>query len=99
MSSKNRQQAVRRENQYFLDNIGSGDSWRMFRIMAEFVEGFDTLSSVRRPSVTIYGLLKSFELMPCRESTWFICLLNGHIPGLLIGEPSCEHEQSKIRCT
>ena len=44
--------------------MGSGDSWRMFRIMAEFVEGFDTLSSVKRPAVTIYGSARTDEGHP-----------------------------------
>lgn len=30
------------------------DSWRMFHIMAEFVEGFDTLSGIE-PAVSIFG--------------------------------------------
>lgn len=46
---------VNRESQYCLNNMARGDSWRMFRIMAEFVDGFDTMSGIRRPSVTIYG--------------------------------------------
>jgi len=54
MSSKYRLQ-YRNENQYCVNSMSSGDSWRMFRIMAEFVDGFDTLSSIKRPSVTIYG--------------------------------------------
>ena len=54
MTSKYRKHAMR-ETQYCLDSMTSGDSWRMFRIMAEFVDGFDTLSSVKRPCVTIYG--------------------------------------------
>jgi uncharacterized protein (TIGR00730 family) len=41
--------------QYGLDNFNVGDSWRLFRIMSEFVEGFDTLSGVRRPAVSIFG--------------------------------------------
>lgn len=44
-----------REPKYCLDNSVIGDSWRMFRIMAEFVEGFDAMSAVDRPMVTIYG--------------------------------------------
>jgi uncharacterized protein (TIGR00730 family) len=44
-----------RESQYCLDNMARGDSWRMFRILSEFVEGFDTLSGVRQPAVTIFG--------------------------------------------
>lgn len=43
------------EPKYELDNTVVGDSWRMFRIMGEFVEGFDALSTVDAPAVTIYG--------------------------------------------
>lgn len=48
-----RQQMV--EPKYELDNTVVGDSWRMFRIMGEFVDGFDALSTVEAPAVTIYG--------------------------------------------
>jgi hypothetical protein len=34
--------------------IGSDDTWRVFRIMSEFVEGIETLSKVG-PCVTIFG--------------------------------------------
>ncbi len=44
-----------RESKYCLDNSVVGDSWRMFRILGEFVEGFDTMSGVNIPAVTIYG--------------------------------------------
>jgi len=40
--------------QYWLDNFNPGDSWRLFRIMSEFVEGFDTLAG-RMPGVSIFG--------------------------------------------
>jgi len=46
---------VRRESKYCLDNSVVGDSWRMFRIMAEFVDGFDAMSSINVPAVTVYG--------------------------------------------
>ncbi len=46
---------ILREPKYCLDNSVVGDSWRMFRIMAEFVEGFDAMSAVKSPMVTIYG--------------------------------------------
>ncbi len=58
---------VDRESQYCLDNMNRGDSWRMFRIMAEFVEGFDTLSGVRRPAVTIYGSARTAPDSPDYE--------------------------------
>ncbi|MEJ2032418.1 MAG: TIGR00730 family Rossman fold protein [Deltaproteobacteria bacterium] len=41
--------------QYWLDHFNVGDSWRLFRIMSEFVEGFDTLSNIHQPAVTIFG--------------------------------------------
>lgn len=41
--------------QYWLDTFNVGDSWRLFRIMAEFVEGFDSLATVKRPAVSIFG--------------------------------------------
>lgn len=44
-----------REPKYCLENDVVGDSWRMFRIMGEFVEGFDAMSAVNVPAVTIYG--------------------------------------------
>ncbi|MBU1566847.1 MAG: TIGR00730 family Rossman fold protein [Proteobacteria bacterium] len=44
-----------KESKYCLDNTVVGDSWRMFRIMSEFVEGFDALSAIDAPAVTIYG--------------------------------------------
>jgi uncharacterized protein (TIGR00730 family) len=44
--------------------MARGDSWRMFRIVAEFVEGFDTLSEIKQPSVTIYGSARTAEDHP-----------------------------------
>lgn len=40
--------------QYVIDEITVKDSWRMFRIMAEFVEGFEALSQCH-PAVSIFG--------------------------------------------
>lgn len=42
------------DRQYVINEITLQDSWRMFHIMAEFVEGFDTLSDYH-PCVTIFG--------------------------------------------
>lgn len=63
MQSRSRQR-VSRENKFFLDKMTRGDSWRMFRIMAEFVEGFDTLSGLNVPAVTIYGSARTKEDHP-----------------------------------
>ncbi|MEE9202376.1 MAG: TIGR00730 family Rossman fold protein [Dehalococcoidia bacterium] len=39
---------------YEINELAKEESWRMFRIMGEFVDGFDALSRVQ-PAVTIYG--------------------------------------------
>lgn len=44
-----------KEPKYCLDNTVVGDSWRMFRIMSEFVDGFDAMSAIKVPAVTVYG--------------------------------------------
>ena len=41
-------------HQYLLDDLTIQDSWRMFRIMAEFVSGFEDLSELG-PAVSIFG--------------------------------------------
>jgi uncharacterized protein (TIGR00730 family) len=41
-------------HQYVVDKISAQESWRMFHIMAEFVEGFDALSKYH-PSVSLFG--------------------------------------------
>ncbi len=42
------------ENQYLVDDFTLKDSWRLFRFMAEFVEGFEVMPEVH-PAVTIFG--------------------------------------------
>lgn len=42
------------ESQYVIDEINARDTWRIFRIMSELVEGFDTLSRIG-PAVSIFG--------------------------------------------
>jgi uncharacterized protein (TIGR00730 family) len=42
------------EKQYLIDEITIRDSWRLFRILSEFVEGFETLADVQ-PAVSIFG--------------------------------------------
>ncbi len=39
---------------YEINQLEKEESWRMFRIIGELVEGFDTLSDIE-PAVTIYG--------------------------------------------
>jgi uncharacterized protein (TIGR00730 family) len=43
-----------RGRQYLIDDWKIQDSWRLFRIISEFVEGFETLSGIER-AVAIFG--------------------------------------------
>lgn len=42
------------KQQYVVDSISAGNSWRLFKILAEFVEGFETLDNLY-PAVSIFG--------------------------------------------
>lgn len=42
------------EKQYVLEGLQAKESWRLFKIMAEFVEGFEVLPKAY-PGVTIFG--------------------------------------------
>jgi hypothetical protein len=42
------------EKQYLIDTMTADNSWRLFKILAEFVDGFETLSDLY-PAVTIFG--------------------------------------------
>jgi uncharacterized protein (TIGR00730 family) len=42
------------EKQYLVDSLSFEESWRVFRIMAEFVDSIETLSNVHN-AVTIFG--------------------------------------------
>ncbi|MBT8356617.1 MAG: TIGR00730 family Rossman fold protein [Desulfobacterales bacterium] len=42
------------EKQFLVDDFKTGESWRLFKIMGEFVEGVDSLHEVG-PAVSIFG--------------------------------------------
>src|SRR5438552_3128302 len=52
------------EEQYVIDDFTSKDTWRIFRIMAEFVEGFETLGKIP-PAVAMFG---SARVLPGSEA-------------------------------
>lgn len=52
-----------REKQYVVDDLTVKDTWRMFLIMAEFVEGFEILPDVY-PAVSIFGSARSLPGSP-----------------------------------
>ncbi len=55
---------ARPADNYEINELAKEESWRMFRIIGEFVEGFDALSDVE-PAVSIYGSAR--ELKPESE--------------------------------
>jgi len=52
------------ERQYLIDDITMKESWRLFKILAEFVDGFETLADIY-PCVSIFG---SSRVRPSDES-------------------------------
>ncbi|MCD6281622.1 MAG: TIGR00730 family Rossman fold protein [Deltaproteobacteria bacterium] len=49
-----------KNNRFVIDNISPQESWRIFRIMAEFVDGIEALSKLP-PAATIFGSARSKE--------------------------------------
>lgn len=54
------------KNRYEINRLEKQDSWRMFRIIGEFVEGFDLLPNYL-PAVTVYGSARIQEDSPYYE--------------------------------
>jgi uncharacterized protein (TIGR00730 family) len=48
------------EKQFVVDDINLKDSWRLFHILAEFVEGFEKLSDIS-PAITVFGSARTKE--------------------------------------
>lgn len=51
------------KNHYEINQLEKQDSWRMFRILGEFVDGFDVLPNYL-PAVTVYGSARTPESNP-----------------------------------
>ena len=77
--------------QYVIDDINVAESWRMFRIMSEFVDGFETLSHVKH-GVSIFGsarvspdsteYLRAYELARALSLAGFSVITGGG-PGVM----------------
>lgn len=56
------------EKQFIVDELTKRDTWRMFHIMAEFVEGFEVLPEVY-PAVTLFGSARVARNSPIYRTT------------------------------
>ena len=54
------------ERQYVIDDLKLGESWRLFRIMGEFVEGVEALHDIG-PAVSIFGSARTSPDDPAYE--------------------------------
>ncbi|KGQ21964.1 LOG family protein [Thermus filiformis] len=50
-----------------IDQLHHEDAWRLFRIMAEFVEGFEVLGGIEVPLVSVFGSARFSEGHPAYE--------------------------------
>jgi hypothetical protein len=79
------------ERQYIVDAITAGESWRLFKILAEFVDGFERLSNIY-PCVSIFGSARVGPGDPTYDKTLVIArelskagynIMTGGGPGIM----------------
>lgn len=63
-----------KKQQYLIDEIKVGDTWRVFKILAELVDGFENMSDVY-PAVSIFGSARTEEGHPDYEKAHEIASL------------------------
>lgn len=77
--------------QYVIDNLSLGESWRMFRILGEFVEGIEALHKIG-PAVSIFGsarvkpeeeAYKQAEVLGARFAKQKIAVITGGGGGIM----------------
>ncbi len=102
---RNERRRFTREPKYCLENDVIGDSWRMFRIMGEFVEGFDGMSAVNVPSVSIFGSARTSPDDPLYKKTVHIAadlaragygVITGGGPGIMEAANKGAHEAGGV---
>jgi uncharacterized protein (TIGR00730 family) len=57
------------DKQYMLDDMNLKESWRLFHIMSEFVEGFENLSDLQ-PAITFFGSARCHKGEQLYEDTY-----------------------------
>ena len=79
------------ENQYLIDAMSVKDTWMMFKVISEFVEGIETLSDVH-PGVTVFGsarvkpgdpVYKKAEKVGCLLAQAGFTVITGGGPGVM----------------
>lgn len=87
-------------NPYIASEFKEQDTWRLFRIMSEFVEGFEALREIR-PAVTIFGSartpepLKDYQLarqIAFKLSKKGFSIITGGGPGIMEAANRGAHE-------
>jgi len=77
--------------EYEINELAKEDSWRMFRIIGELVDGFDSLSGIE-PAVSVYGsaqlkpedeLYKKTEEIAYRLGEMGFSIITGGGPGVM----------------
>ncbi|HMA76887.1 MAG TPA: TIGR00730 family Rossman fold protein [Candidatus Krumholzibacteriaceae bacterium] len=88
------------EKRYLIDKIDIRESWRLFRILAEFVDGFECMMDVK-PGVTFFGSARVDEKDPvyidardiARELSSYDCpIITGGGPGVMEAANRGAHE-------
>ena len=54
------------KQQFLIDELSVNESWRIFRIMSELVEGIETLSNIG-PAVSIFGSARTTPATICTK--------------------------------
>jgi len=82
---------VQRSKQYLIDDLSIQESWRLFKIMSEIVDGFENLSDIG-PAVSVFGsarvkpedaLYQQTEQLSKRLSQAGYSVITGGGPGLM----------------
>ncbi|MBN2231726.1 MAG: TIGR00730 family Rossman fold protein [Deltaproteobacteria bacterium] len=60
---------LRARDQYLIDDFKLEESWRIFKIISEFVEGFEKLSD-SGPAITIFGSARTTEEQEDYQRAW-----------------------------
>lgn len=80
-----------RSKQYLIDDLSIQESWRLFKIMSEIVDGFENLSDIG-PAVSVFGsarvkpedeLYQQTELLSKKLSDAGYSVITGGGPGLM----------------